>query len=56
MAQQQLNESHKKAWEWAQEKGLLNRTTPRKSITREQIATVFHEKRRAFLVPDTPFN
>ncbi|MGY4689363.1 peptidoglycan-binding domain-containing protein [Salibacterium sp. K-3] len=40
MAQQKPNESHKEAWEWAQEKGLLNGKDPRKSITREQFSTV----------------
>ncbi|MFD2625821.1 peptidoglycan-binding domain-containing protein [Salibacterium salarium] len=40
MAQQQPNESHKEAWEWAQEKGLLNGKDPRKPITREQMSTV----------------
>ncbi|WP_267880117.1 peptidoglycan-binding domain-containing protein [Salibacterium aidingense] len=40
MTQQKPNESHKEAWEWAQEKGLLNGKDPRKPITREQMSTV----------------
>ncbi|WP_281280579.1 peptidoglycan-binding domain-containing protein [Salibacterium salarium] len=40
MAEQKPNDSHKEAWEWAQEKGYFNGSNPRKSITREQFATV----------------
>ncbi|MGY4689118.1 peptidoglycan-binding domain-containing protein [Salibacterium sp. K-3] len=40
MEQQQPNESHKEAWEWAQKKGFLNGKDPRKPITRKQMSTV----------------
>jgi N-acetylmuramoyl-L-alanine amidase len=44
LKEREVSESHKEAWKWAKENGLLNGQHPQRPVTREQLASVLYRQ------------